>query len=60
VSPTAAQTFGKKVTYYPLPESNHNFSVLQFVTSHCNNVTIATEDTTAKGFKGVDMTEGLS
>lgn len=60
VSPTAAQIFGKKATDYPLPESNHDFSVFQVVTSHCTNVAIATVDTTARGFKRVDVTEGLS
>lgn len=60
VSPTAAQTIGKKATYCPLPESNLDWSVFQFVTNHHIDVTIATVDTTAKGFKRVDVTEGFS
>ena len=60
VTLTAAHTFGKKATYYPVPESNHDLSVFQFVTCQCTNVAIATVDTTATGFKRVDVTEGLS
>ena len=59
MSPRTAQTFGKKATCYPLPESNHGLSVSQFVTGHCINVAMAAVDTAAKGFKRVDVTEGL-
>jgi hypothetical protein len=58
--PYSRPEFWKKATYYPLPESNQDFSVFQFVTSHCINVAIAAVGTTAKGLKRVDVTEGLS
>jgi len=59
MSLTADRTFGKKATYYPLPESNLDWSVFQFVISHRINVATATVDTTAKGLKHVHVTEGL-